>query len=82
MYADIDINQRCFGNVVRMEEHVPARKVFEGVVPGKRRRGAARLRWKDQVLADLSRPGHIPDCREDALRTEAPNHRIEKCPNK
>ena len=73
LYADIDINQRIkqqrlrwLGHVVRMEEHVPARKVFEGVVPGKRRRGAARLRWKDQVLADLSAPGPIPDWRRRA----------------
>ena len=78
LYADMDIVQRIkqqrllwLGHVVRMSENAPARKVFEGTLEGNRRRGAARLRWRDQVLADLSALGAPADWRRSAQNISA-----------
>ena len=72
LFADMDIMQRIkiqrlrwLGHVVRMDENAPASKVFERKLQGTRRRGAQRLRWKDQVLSDLSALG-VTDWRRRA----------------
>ena len=44
-----ELYELLVGHVVRMEQNVPAKKVFEGKVDGTRRRGATCLRWKNQV---------------------------------
>ena len=41
--------QRWLGNVVRMEEEAPARRVFDAGICGSRRRGRPCIGWKDQI---------------------------------
>ena len=48
---------RWAGHVVRMETHVPARKVFLGRPQGQRRRGRPKLRWQDGVEESTINPG-------------------------
>lgn len=64
LYNDVDVAKRMnvqrlrwLGHVVRMDEEAPARKVFDAVVGGQRRRGRPRLRWKSQVTDALSSLG-------------------------
>ena len=64
LYGDIDVVKgislqrlRWLGHVVRMDEEAPARKAFDAVVGGQRRRGRPRLRWKDQTTEALSALG-------------------------
>ncbi|XP_043064519.1 uncharacterized protein LOC122320475 [Drosophila ficusphila] len=64
LYDDIDVVSRIniqrlrwLGHVVRMEEVAPARKVFEAVVSGQRRRGRPRIRWQDQVIQPIASLG-------------------------
>ena len=65
LYDDIDIVQRInskrlswLGHVVRMNENAPARRAFDAVPEGgRRRRGRPRLRWKDQVVSVLEESG-------------------------
>ncbi|XP_043063419.1 uncharacterized protein LOC122319764 [Drosophila ficusphila] len=64
LYDDIDVVSRMniqrlrwLGHVVRMEEVAPARKVFEAVVSGQRRRGRPRIRWQDQVIQPIASLG-------------------------
>ena len=54
LYCDIDIVKRIkisrlrwLGHVIRMEDNVPARKLFDDVFEGRRRPGRQKLRWKD-----------------------------------
>jgi len=61
LYGDIDIVKRInvsrlrwLGHVVRMEEQAPARRAYDVVMHGNRRRGRPRLRWKDQVLQTVA----------------------------
>ncbi|XP_020806218.1 uncharacterized protein LOC110182509 [Drosophila serrata] len=64
LYGDVDIVSRVkiqrlrwLGHIARMEEDAPARKVFDAVIVGKRRRGRPRIRWQDQVMEALSTSG-------------------------
>ncbi|XP_070138511.1 uncharacterized protein [Drosophila bipectinata] len=54
LYGDVDVARRprC-----RMDEDAPARKVFDAVIVGTRRRGRPRTRWQDQVMETLSTLG-------------------------
>ena len=60
LYPDIDVVKvikisrlRWLGHVSRMAETDPARKIFEDVLEGSRKRGRPKLRWKDQVEDSL-----------------------------
>ncbi|XP_043064095.1 uncharacterized protein LOC122320085 [Drosophila ficusphila] len=64
LYGDVDVVSRVkihrlrwLGHIARMEEDAPARKVFDAVIVGKRRRGRPRMRWQDQVMEALSTSG-------------------------
>ncbi|XP_043064518.1 uncharacterized protein LOC122320474 [Drosophila ficusphila] len=64
LYGDVDVVSRVkihrlrwLGHIARMEEDTPARKVFDAVIVGKRRRGRPRMRWQDQVMEALSTSG-------------------------
>ena len=41
------------GHVVRMNETMSVKKIFEGKLEGRRRRGRPRLRWINDVEDDL-----------------------------
>jgi hypothetical protein len=57
------------GHVVRMNETRVARKILDDKPGGKRRRGRPRLRWTDDVEADLRNMG-IKRWRTEALNRE------------
>ena len=46
--------QSWLGNVVRMEEYAPARRIFDAGICGSRRRARLCIHWKDQVEEALS----------------------------
>ena len=48
---------RWLGHIVRMDEDVPARRVFDAVVGGHRRVGRPCTHWKDQVEEGLTSNG-------------------------
>ncbi|XP_051859298.1 uncharacterized protein LOC127565328 [Drosophila albomicans] len=64
LYGDVDVASRVksqrlrwLGHVARMDEDAPARKVFDAMIVGTRRRGRPRTRWQDQVMDTLSTLG-------------------------
>ncbi|XP_043064084.1 uncharacterized protein LOC122320073 [Drosophila ficusphila] len=64
LYGDVDVVSRVkihrlhwLVHIARMEEDASARKVFDAVIVGKRRRGRPRMRWQDQVMEALSTSG-------------------------
>ena len=78
LYADIDLVKRIkiqrlrwLGHVERMDEDAPAKKVFHAAPGGgQRRRGRPNLRWKDQVMGNLTALGisnwrQRAQCRDD-----------------
>ena len=42
-----------YGQVMRREENYVGKRVIEMEVPGKRKRGGPKLRWKDRLKADM-----------------------------
>ncbi|XP_060665650.1 uncharacterized protein LOC132797914 [Drosophila nasuta] len=64
LYGDVDVANRVksqrlrwLGHVARMDEDAPARKVFDAMIVGTRRRGRPRTCWQDQVMETLSTLG-------------------------
>jgi len=56
--AYIKINHlRWAGQVIRLEEQSPARRVLVAVVEGRRQRGRPKLRWEDGVMEDARKLG-------------------------
>jgi len=45
------------GHVIRMNQTRPVKKIFEGKLEGRRRRGRPRLRWINDVEDDLRKLG-------------------------
>ena len=77
LHNDIDVMrciniqwQSCFGQVVRMEEDAPARRVFDAGICRILRRGRPCILWKDQIEEDLSSIG-VTNLRR-RVRAEAP----------
>ena len=54
---DVDVVLRWLGHAVRMEQDVPARRVFDAGICGSRRRERPCIRWKDQIEESLSSSG-------------------------
>ena len=46
-----------FGHVIRMNEIRSVKKIFEGKLEGRRRKGRPRLRWINDVEDDLRKLG-------------------------
>ena len=75
LFRDVDVVRkikiqrlRWLGHVVRMDDHAPAKKVFESVPSGgSRKRGRPNLRWKDQVEENINSLG-INNWRQSAGR--------------
>ena len=64
IYFSIKISRlRWLRHASRMDKSATARKVFEDVVEGSRKRGRPRLRWKDHVNEPLQKLS-VPNCRE------------------
>ena len=61
---------RWAGHVQRMEEDRPARKIFAGMIDGRRKVGRPKLRWADGVRRDAASCG-ITDWRTRAQDGEA-----------
>jgi hypothetical protein len=49
--------QRWAGQVIRLEEKSPARRVLVAIVEGRRQRGRRKLRWEDGVMDDARKLG-------------------------
>nr|XP_043067135.1 uncharacterized protein LOC122321356 [Drosophila bipectinata] len=64
---------RWLGHVARMDEDAPARKVFDAVIVGTRRRGRPLTRWQDQVMETLSTLG-VTNWRRRAQDRDAWRH--------
>ncbi|XP_060665561.1 uncharacterized protein LOC132797804 [Drosophila nasuta] len=80
LYGDVDVANRVksqrlrwLGHVARMDEDAPARKVFDAVIVGTRRRGRPRMRWQDQVMENLSTLG-VTNWRRRAQDRDAWRH--------
>ncbi|XP_060665319.1 uncharacterized protein LOC132797575 [Drosophila nasuta] len=80
LYGDVDVASRVksqrlrwLGHVARMDEDAPARKVFDAVIVGTRRRGRPRTRWQDQVMETLSTLG-VTNWRRRAQDRDAWRH--------
>ncbi|XP_060665535.1 uncharacterized protein LOC132797772 [Drosophila nasuta] len=80
LYGDVDVDSRVksqrlrrLGHVARMDEDAPARKVFDAVIVGTRKRGRPRTRWQDQVMENLSTLGcyQLAKARSGQRRVEA-----------
>ena len=52
---------RWFGHVERREEEDQLKRVANMQIPGRRRRGRPKTRWKDYVQRDMREAGVTPD---------------------
>ena len=59
---------RWFGHMMRREEEYVGRRVMNLEVPGRRRRGRPRMRWRDCVENDM---------REKGMNVDAVDNRVE-----
>jgi len=60
-YIKID-RLRWAGQVIRLEEQSPARRVLVAVVEGRRQRGRPKLRWEDGVMEDARKREKLQEC--------------------
>ncbi len=48
---------KCYGHVIRREEHYVGRRAMEMKVQGRRERGRPKRRWLDKVKDDIKEKG-------------------------
>ena len=66
---------RWFGNIVRRDEEVEIKKVFELKIEGRRKRGRPVKQWIDVVQEDIKKRGVV---QQDAVDREGWRRRAVK----